>query len=397
MTLGLPSHLAPISTNRSLSRALHAVATVALAGAFLVVVAYQVTYPQRPLWPAAVALVPMVLILRVLTVRPSQPAAILYLAVGGATTAVYTAVLIQQLPASALSGLLLLNLPLLALVLTSGPASTVAQSVIWPVAGFVTGEVAAASAMAVVGAATHIDVPSLVTAVIIIIVRLTVGSSRRTAVRGQAGLHRAARDEQFAVVRARVESRAAALLHDTVLGHLSLVAGSTAGPIDPLVRRTLEKDLVVLIGQEWLAEPEEDDPLFGSPSKCEVVQVVQSVRERGLTIEMSGTFDDLIRVVANRRQSLALATEQLLINVLKHSGTTRADVIVSSTPTAVSVMVLDNGKGFDPQSTRSDRLGLRQSVTGRMTQSGGTAQIWSTPGSGTAVLLTVPAGPRASP
>ncbi|WP_213814522.1 sensor histidine kinase [Glaciihabitans sp. dw_435] len=358
--------------------------------------AYQFVYLDRPLWPALIALAPMGFFLAVLNQRSTRLNAILYLAVSGVAVAVYTVVLVEQMPAAVLNGLFLLNLPLVALVMTSGPARTVAESIVWPVAGFVTGALSAQISTAVIGMHTGVDMGSLAALVVIVIIRVVAGSARRKAARGQAGLHRAARDEQFAVVRSRVESRAAALLHDTVLGHLSLVAGGTAGAIDPFVRRTLEKDLVVLIGQEWLAEPEEEDPIFGSPSKCEVVQVIQAVREQGLTVETSGAFDDLIRVVADRRQSLALATEQLLINVLKHSGTTRADVIVSSTPTAVSVMVLDSGKGFDPKSTRADRLGLRQSVTGRMTQSGGTAQIWSTPGNGTAVLLTVPAGPQES-
>ena len=43
--------------------------------------------------------------------------------------------------------------------------------------------------------------------------------------------------------------------------------------------------------------------------------------------------------------------------------------------------------------TGSDRLGLRQSVRKRIERLGGSVVIWSRPGAGTSVLLTLPAGP----
>ena len=39
-----------------------------------------------------------------------------------------------------------------------------------------------------------------------------------------------------------------------------------------------------------------------------------------------------------------------------------------------------------------DRIGLRTSIRGRIEQEGGTARIWSRPGVGTTVVLTVPEG-----
>jgi hypothetical protein len=38
----------------------------------------------------------------------------------------------------------------------------------------------------------------------------------------------------------------------------------------------------------------------------------------------------------------------------------------------------------------ADRLGVRGSIIERMEAVGGSAQIWSTPGGGTSVVLTVP-------
>jgi len=54
------------------------------------------------------------------------------------------------------------------------------------------------------------------------------------------------------------------------------------------------------------------------------------------------------------------------------------------------VMVIDSGSGFVEQSVGGDRLGLRQSIRGRIEGVGGSVQVWTTPGVGTSVSLTVP-------
>jgi len=40
--------------------------------------------------------------------------------------------------------------------------------------------------------------------------------------------------------------------------------------------------------------------------------------------------------------------------------------------------------------TNPDRLGLRRSVRDRIESIGGTVQVWSTPGRGTSIVLSVP-------
>jgi signal transduction histidine kinase len=58
--------------------------------------------------------------------------------------------------------------------------------------------------------------------------------------------------------------------------------------------------------------------------------------------------------------------------------------------TEVSFMVSDEGEGFDTTAIDPRRLGIRDSIIGRMEAAGGTARIWSSPGAGTTVLLSVP-------
>jgi signal transduction histidine kinase len=54
------------------------------------------------------------------------------------------------------------------------------------------------------------------------------------------------------------------------------------------------------------------------------------------------------------------------------------------------VFVRDRGPGFDPDTVPADRLGLRQSVVGRMARHGGRAIVTSEPGEGTEVQLEMP-------
>jgi signal transduction histidine kinase len=53
---------------------------------------------------------------------------------------------------------------------------------------------------------------------------------------------------------------------------------------------------------------------------------------------------------------------------------------------------MDSGAGFDLGSVPDDRIGLRTSIRGRIEQEGGTVRIWSQPGVGTTVVLSVPEG-----
>jgi signal transduction histidine kinase len=79
-----------------------------------------------------------------------------------------------------------------------------------------------------------------------------------------------------------------------------------------------------------------------------------------------------------------------LENVLRHSGTNIAELDLGATEDVVSIVVTDNGTGFDPSMIAEDRLGLRASVIERIRSIGGTARIWSTPGEGTSIVMEVP-------
>jgi signal transduction histidine kinase len=103
--------------------------------------------------------------------------------------------------------------------------------------------------------------------------------------------------------------------------------------------------------------------------------------------------------------ALAQAAGEALANVARHAGTDEAWVAVRPCSPApgsagsagtvlagVSVVVRDEGAGFDPDRIGPDRLGVRRSIVERVADWGGRATIESAPGAGTVVSLAWTAG-----
>jgi signal transduction histidine kinase len=93
--------------------------------------------------------------------------------------------------------------------------------------------------------------------------------------------------------------------------------------------------------------------------------------------------------------ALAAATGEALDNVRSHAGPdAKAWVLVEDDGAAVTVSVRDNGLGFAPgrleEAEAAGRLGVAQSIRGRIRDVRGTARLTSSPGQGTEVELRVP-------
>ncbi|HKH94026.1 MAG TPA: PAS domain S-box protein [Gemmatimonadaceae bacterium] len=91
--------------------------------------------------------------------------------------------------------------------------------------------------------------------------------------------------------------------------------------------------------------------------------------------------------------------QEALTNVARHSGASRAGVVLERRDGYIHVIVEDDGRGFDPNGVAATRgegapalglLGIRE----RATLVGGTMQIESKPGKGTALFVHVPIEPR---
>ena len=399
MLLGLPAHLVPQTVGRALSRACHVIASIVLASAGLLLIVNQVAEPSYLLWPALLALLPMLGMLFVVERVRTTTAVLAYLAIGSACLYWYAVTLFAQIPAVQTSDAFSLSLPKIALVMVGGSGLRSRGSLLWATAGFGLGEVVTQLATWQTGASPRLDVAVLVAW---LLVSATVGASllaRGRVRRAQPSLHRAAFDQQKQAIRHDVEQQAAALLHDTVLNHLAAITAGGPGPLSPSTTAAMAADLEVLVGQEWLGDvtsPGAGVEAGGDWSTTELGRAVERAREGGLEVWVTGDLGTLVRLSPAVCRALGLAVAQCLTNVAVHSGAGRAEVVVYGDGTDLTVMVIDDGVGFDVAATGADRLGLTNSVEARTERVGGSAQIWSSPGSGTSVMLRVPVQPAAS-
>ncbi|AWB95025.1 histidine kinase [Agromyces badenianii] len=186
----------------------------------------------------------------------------------------------------------------------------------------------------------------------------------------------------------------ARVLHDTVLATLSLLAHSGVGVGASALRQQAGDDARLLKqlrlgapldrGSTAIFSPESDDESLGV--------TFESVRQRFARMGLDVNWHGAGRLALPRDTLDALigALGECLENVRRHSGVTQADVTVSDDDRTVRAMVTDAGTGFEPVEVDGARLGYAESVVGRLSTVGGRARIFSSPGSGTTVMLEVP-------
>jgi signal transduction histidine kinase len=93
------------------------------------------------------------------------------------------------------------------------------------------------------------------------------------------------------------------------------------------------------------------------------------------------------------QEQIYMIGREAVHNALRHSGATSIEVEVEYSASRLRVVVRDNGCGIDPQVLRSGRdlhwglLGMRE----RAASVGAQLRIWSRPGAGTEVEISVPA------
>ncbi|MYR18200.1 ATP-binding protein, partial [Streptomyces sp. SID6137] len=97
----------------------------------------------------------------------------------------------------------------------------------------------------------------------------------------------------------------------------------------------------------------------------------------------------------------AAAVGAALDNVRRHAGAgARAWILVEDEPADILVTVRDDGPGIPEgrlaEAEGEGRLGVAQSIRGRLRDLGGSAELISVPGQGTEVELKVPKGALAA-
>jgi signal transduction histidine kinase len=191
-------------------------------------------------------------------------------------------------------------------------------------------------------------------------------------------------EERTARVRSEERAAVAAHLHDSVLQTLALIQRHAEEPqAVSRLARSQEREL-----RAWLYDPKVVRE-GGTWAGLVAGMVADVESDHALIVDPVVVGD---APIDDGLAALGAATREALVNAAKHSGATAADLYTEVGPERVSVFVRDRGKGFDPATVPDDRRGLRDSVSGRLTRLGGTAEIRSAPGEGTEVELMLPKG-----
>jgi signal transduction histidine kinase len=187
--------------------------------------------------------------------------------------------------------------------------------------------------------------------------------------------------ERNARIREQERAEVAAHVHDSVLHTLTLIQRHVDDPREVTrLARSQEREL-----RGWLyrgrADPDQDLAAALERAAAEVEDA------HGIAIEVVVVGDC---PMDEHLAALRDAAREALVNAAKYAGGAPVSLYAEVEPDQVTAFVRDRGPGFDPDDVPEDRLGLRQSVRGRMSRNGGTAVVRSAPGDGTEVQLEMP-------
>jgi signal transduction histidine kinase len=405
MSLGLPGHLVQQTLARALARAAHWFAlTCLMAAAVSVSILSLNRSPQ--LWITIVVVVAMGALLVLFTRHRRIALAVAYLIVGTLGVYVFTLTVLGVPDVFPTSNMFLAALPKMALVMVGGAGSTALGGVLWSTAAFLLAEAAAFLAILGTTVPYRPDLFTLSTFLVLVGAMVLAGIDRRVSNAAQPAVHRAVQDGANRQLRDALDTRAIALLNDTTVAQLVALSLAEPGALSPGLRASLHYTLTTLHDTDWLTDIDARGITAPQPTvtaqatanddwhASAVYTAIERCRDRGLAIDVTGDRDALARLDAGSDRDVGLAVQQCLVNVILHAGIASAEVAIESELTTISLLITDAGRGFTESESASDRLGLRQSVRRRIEQLGGSVLIWSRPGAGTSVRLTVPAAQR---
>ena len=108
-----------------------------------------------------------------------------------------------------------------------------------------------------------------------------------------------------------------------------------------------------------------------------------------LTIEvqdfgLEDRLDNLLEITIFR------IIQELVTNIIKHSQATSANISITNHQDSLSIIIEDNGIGFDMKKIQhKDGMGL-SSIEKRVEHLEGTLEVDSTEGNGTTILIDIP-------
>ncbi|PVE10840.1 histidine kinase [Streptomyces scopuliridis RB72] len=192
-------------------------------------------------------------------------------------------------------------------------------------------------------------------------------------------------EERLMRIRAQERAEVAAHVHDSVLHTLTLIQRNAddGGEVRRLARAQERELRAWLYKPEGTGKDEEDEPTTLAEAVKRTAAEVEDYH--GVPIEVVVVGDcPLDEKLAAQMQ----AAREAMVNAAKYGGEGGAvQVFAEVEGRTVFLSVRDRGPGFDLDAVPDDRMGVRESIIGRMQRNGGTARLRSVPGNGTEVEL----------
>ena len=192
------------------------------------------------------------------------------------------------------------------------------------------------------------------------------------------------RQAETAIAEAKARDEVARTLHDGVLQTLAVVQRRSDDPELASLAREQELELRAYLAGD---RPQATD--LGAALRATAARIE---RRDGLRVEVLFVDDDHPAVAAAVVEALAGAVGEALTNAHKHGHAERATVFVD-VDDEVFCSVKDDGDGFDTAAVPAGS-GITGSITGRLAEVGGTADVAGRPGSGVEVRLHAPLRPK---
>ncbi|MEU7044284.1 PspC domain-containing protein [Streptomyces varsoviensis] len=192
-------------------------------------------------------------------------------------------------------------------------------------------------------------------------------------------------EERTMRIRAQERAEVAAHVHDSVLHTLTLIQRNAEDSREvSRLARAQEREL-----RAWLHRPEGHgkDEAQAPQTLAEAVKAAAAEVEdhHGVPIEVVVVGDCPLD---DKLGAQMQAAREAMVNAAKYGGEGGAvQVFAEVEGRTVFVSVRDRGPGFDLDAVPGDRMGVRESIIGRMQRNGGTARLRSAPDGGTEVEL----------
>lgn len=388
--VALPRPVAARITVHGLATTQRVIAVVGALVAATIVADVLASYGALAAAPAVVAPFIGVAVLALLLLwRPTVLTAAVFVLGGAVLSAALPTLLLTAAPDVVETGPYLFNRIAAATCLVGAIGGRALSGVLWTAVAYAASQVSVLVGLAVADAPVRTGSGPLIVASIGVAAYATLAIAQRQTERRLAGLEMSAIEQSTVERRRSLELRAAAAVHDTILADLTLIARSP-GAVDARTAEALTQHLDQLAGST-VADRGDAGREAASALGVALLELAREYQWSGVRVDVSGLelLPDSMSSAA--RHALLGAARAALDNVVAHAGTDRAELVAGARGDAVSVLVVDDGLGFDVDQIGDDRLGLRTSVVQRIEQVGGSVRVWSGP-EGTTVMLTVPRG-----